>query len=326
MISTPIAAVPFEPAPPVAPALVLEPTPARPIPSSGRTVETDFSTWLRQHAWSIPRPVMHGSELHYETEGASGRFSVVIGQKRAEWNGWQLLLGFEPRVVAGRVWLHPLDVQDHVEPLLGGTLWQPSNHTIVLDPGHGGRSPGSRSIAGNQFEKDFTLDWALRLRRLLEARGWTVWLTRTNDLEMSLTERVDFAEATGAAVFVSLHFNSSFPNLQAAGLETYSLTPQGMASHVVREYPDEVGRAFPNNAHDADNLRIAARIHQAIVEATGETDRGIRHARFMDVLRWQNRPAILIEGGYLSNPAEARQIQSPAFRQRLADGVAAGLP
>ena len=53
-------------------------------------------------------------------------------------------------------------------------------------------------------------------------------------------------------------------------------------------------------------------------------DRGVRRARFIDVLRGQNRPAILIEGGYLSNPAEAAKIESPEFRQKLAEAVADG--
>ena len=96
-----------------------------------------------------------------------------------------------------------------------------------------------------------------------------------------------------------------------------------MASHLVREYPDEIGRVFPNNTHDAANLRLAVEIHHDVIAASGSEDRGVRHARFMDVLRWQNRPAVLVEGGYLSNPEEARRIQTPEFRQRLAEGVAA---
>jgi N-acetylmuramoyl-L-alanine amidase len=332
------AVAPLSVAPPVAPPVEPrpqpevrpEPTPApvlaAPIPSVSPRRTNDIATWLHEHGWSPPHPVSHGREVRYETEGGGGRFAVTIGQKEAEWNGLRLWLGFEPRLVAGRLWMHPLDIEAHVEPLLGEPRWQAPVRSIVIDPGHGGRQPGTRSILGNQFEKDLTLDWAIRLRALLEARGWKVTLTRTNDLDLTLAERVDLAEAAGAAVFVSLHFNSSFPSQQAAGLETYCLTPRGMASHVVREYADEVGRSFPNNIHDADNLRIAAAVHRSLVATAGAGDRAIRHARFMDVLRWQNRPAILVEGGYLSNPEEARRIQTPEYRQRLAEGVAAAFP
>ena len=313
------------PAPVVAPILPAEPPPAVSIAAApART--NDVSAWLHVHGWSSPHPVTRGRELRYESEGSSGRLSVVVGQKDAEWNGRKLFLGFEPRVVAGKLWMHPLDIEAHLAPLVVGGPWRPLARTIVIDPGHGGRQPGTRSILGNQFEKDLTLDWAIRLRGLLESRGWKVTLTRTNDIDLTLAERVDIAEATGAEVFVSLHFNSSFPSQQAAGLETYCLTPHGMASHVVREYADEVGRLFPNNAHDAANLRLAVEIHRDVIASTGSEDRGVRHARFMDVLRWQNRPAILVEGGYLSNPDEARRIQAPEFRQRLAEGVAAGFP
>ncbi len=336
---TPTVVVPVPPEPPV----VRPPEPtAVPVPrsqpasrdsiaagnatGSGLRHTNDITAWLRDHGWSAPHPVTRGRDLRYETEAPAGRFAVVVGQKEAEWNGRRLLLGFEPRVVAGQLWLHPLDIESHVEPLLGSGPWHPVERTIMIDPGHGGRQPGTRSILGNQFEKDLTLDWALRLRALLEVRGWKVTMTRTNDLDLALAERVDLAEAAGVSVFVSLHFNSSFPSQQAAGLETYCLTPRGMASHVVREYVDEVGRAFPNNLHDADNLRLAVAVHRAVIASTGSEDRAVRHARFMDVLRWQNRPAILVEGGFLSNPEEARRIQTPEFRQRLAEGVAAAFP
>ncbi len=327
-----VAEVAAIPEPVVVPVLPAVPLPIVPPPAvSGAALHlpgvtaltNDVSAWLRDQGWSTPHPVARGRELHYESEGPSGRLSVLVGQKDAEWNGRKMLLGFEPRMVAGKLWMHPLDIEAHLAPLVVGGPWRPEVRTIVIDPGHGGRQPGTRSILGNQFEKDFTLDWAFRLRGLLESRGWKVTLTRTNDVDLTLAERVDIAEATGAEVFLSLHFNSSFPSQHAAGLETYCLTPHGMASHVVREFPDDVGRVFPNNAHDAANLRLAVEIHRDVIASSGIEDRGVRHARFMDVLRWQNRPAVLVEGGYLSNPDEARRIQNPEFRQRLAEGVAA---
>jgi N-acetylmuramoyl-L-alanine amidase len=103
------------------------------------------------------------------------------------------------------------------------------------------------------------------------------------------------------------------------------MTPVGLPSTLTRNYDDDIDRAFPNNAHDHANLQIALRVHRALLEASGAQDRGVRRARFMGVLRGQNRPAILIEAGYLSNPDEARRIATPAYRQRLAGAVAAAL-
>ena len=126
-------------------------------------------------------------------------------------------------------------------------------------------------------------------------------------------------------MFLSLHFNSSAPNDQQAGLETYCLTPTGMPSTVTRGYDDDPALAFPNNAFDAQNLQLALRVHRALLQVNGRLDRGVRRARYLGVLRGQNRPAILVEGGYLSNPHEARRIADPAYRQKLAEAVARAL-
>ena len=93
----------------------------------------------------------------------------------------------------------------------------------------------------------------------------------------------------------------------------------------LRDFPDDATQAWPNNTSDAANLRLALHVHRRVLAATGAADRGVKRARFMGVLRGQNRPAILIEGGYLSNPAEARKIATPAYRQKLAEAVAAAL-
>jgi N-acetylmuramoyl-L-alanine amidase len=194
-----------------------------------------------------------------------------------------------------------------------------------VDPGHGGEDSGTKSVAGTRNEKDYTLDWALRLEPLLTARGWQVFLTRTNDSELSLSNRVFFTEQCRADLFISLHFNSAAPNDSEAGLETYCMTPVGMPSTVTRGFADEPALVFPNNAYDPENVRFAVRMHRAILEVNGHLDRGVRRARFLGVLRGQQRPAVLVEGGYLSNPREARQIGTPGYRQKLAEAVAKAL-
>lgn len=82
---------------------------------------------------------------------------------------------------------------------------------------------------------------------------------------------------------------------------------------------------FPNNSFDAENIQLAARVHRALLQVNGHHDRGVRRARFLGVVRNQQRPAILIEGGYLSNPREARLIADSGYRQKLADAVAKAL-
>jgi N-acetylmuramoyl-L-alanine amidase len=184
---------------------------------------------------------------------------------------------------------------------------------------------GTISVLDKRPEKEFTLDWARRLKPLLESNGWTVFLTRTNDTDLALSNRVAFAESHHADCFISLHFNSAAPDKKENGLETYCLTPTGMPSTITRGFADPWLENLPNNAFDGENLQLAARVQGAILHASGEEDRGVRRARFIGVLRGQKRPAILIEGGYLSNPAEAARIENPAFRQKLAEAVARAL-
>ncbi len=188
-----------------------------------------------------------------------------------------------------------------------------TNRVIVIDPGHGGINAGTLNVLGGAPEKVYTLDWAKRLVPLLQSNGWTVFLTRTNDVDVSLLNRVAFAEAHHADLFISLHFNSSAPDKKQGGLETYCLTPTGMPSTLTRGYADLWSDNYPNNAFDVQNLLLAVRLHEAVLRASGEEDRGIRHARFMGVLHGQRRPAVLVEGGFLSNPIEAKRIEQPGI-------------
>jgi hypothetical protein len=98
-----------------------------------------------------------------------------------------------------------------------------------------------------------------------------------------------------------------------------------MPSTLTRGFPDEIRQSFPNNQYDAQNLLLALRVHRALLQVNGHRDRGVRRARFPGVLRGQQRPAILVEGGYLSSPQEARLIEDPAYRQKLAEAVAKSL-
>src|SRR5262249_42317248 len=141
-------------------------------------------------------------------------------------------------------------------------------------------------------------------------------------------DRVAFADRVQADLFISLHFNSTDQpqgRSEQGGLETYTLTPVGMPSTVTRRFDDEVNHAYPNNEFDAENYFYAAKLHRAMVQATQRRDRGVRRARFMGILRGQNRPAVLVEGGYLTHPAEARLIGSPEYRQKLAEAIAHAL-
>ena len=253
------------------------------------------------------------------------RFS--LGSLLASWDGVEIRLGFAPHRLEGQVFLHSLDIKKTLEPLLKSRPpLKTSGKVIVLDAGHGGSSPGTRSATDVRSEKYFTLDWALRAAELLRTNGWQVILTRTNDVDVSLADRIALAEERHADLFISLHFNSSGGGgNEQSGLETYCLTPQGMTSTLTRGYEDDPKEWSPNNAFDEENFLLALQLHRALLRVNGHADRGVRRARFLTVLRGHNRPAALIEGGYLSNPAEARRIAQPEYRQKLAEAVAEAL-
>jgi N-acetylmuramoyl-L-alanine amidase len=239
----------------------------------------------------------------------------------------ELWLGFAPQMIDNQLFVNALDLKKTVEPLMSAGAICPArtNGVIVIDPGHGGEDAGAKSTLGNRYEKEFTLDWARRLASLLTAKGWQVYFTRANDSDLALSNRVAVAEQRRADLFVSLHFNSAAPNEDQAGLETYCLTPTGMPSSLIRGFEDDSTLTFPNNSFDGQNLQLACAVHRALLRVNGNHDRGVRRARFPGVLRGQQRPAILIEGGYLSNRREARLISEPGYRQKLAQAVADGI-
>jgi N-acetylmuramoyl-L-alanine amidase len=299
---------------------------ARPQPAPPVKTWTSLNRWATDNQIGQPRLLSRAPTAAYAVRTSSGTMVVDIGSREATWNGTEVQLGFAPQFIDDQVFVHGLDLQKNLEPLLLGPALTFGNHVIVIDPGHGGTQTGTHSVIDGRYEKEFTLDWALRLAPLLEAKGWQVFLTRTSDVDVALSNRVMFAEAHQADVFISLHFNSSSDrNNNTAGLETYCSTPAGMPSNLTRDYADIWSQYFPNNAFDGENLQLAVRLHTALLRATGEEDRGVRRARFIGVLHGQRHPAALIEGGYLSNSREARLIENPEFRQKLAQAVADAL-
>jgi N-acetylmuramoyl-L-alanine amidase len=288
---------------------------------------TSLENWAAEHKIGKLHHISDSPVTTYAIGSSNGVMVLGIGTLGATWNGIEINLGFDPQFIDGEVFLHGLDLQKNLEPLLcePPISFPQANRVIVIDPGHGGSNSGTHSVLDGRFEKEFTLDWAKRLKPLLETNGWTVFLTRTSDTDISLSDRVAFAESHHANLFVSLHFNSAAPDTKQAGLETYCLTPTGMPSTLTRGFTDPWNENLPNNAFDAQNLQLAVKLHSALLRATGIEDRGVRRARFIGVLRGQKRPAILIEAGYLSNPAEAELIESADYRQKLAEAFAAAL-
>jgi N-acetylmuramoyl-L-alanine amidase len=210
-----------------------------------------------------------------------------------------------------------IDLDKLINPVLRPSYIKSAKRfrSVVIDPGHGGSDPGSKSKYGN--EKDFNLKLANLLKRDLERRGFRVRMTRSGDTFPTLRDRVIFANRIDDAIFISLHFNA-YNNSSAKGIETYALSPKDTGTHNSRGVK---GNVLTGNARDAENIALATAIHASLLKKTRAEDRGIKRDRFT-VLADINKPAVLVEGGFLSNPEEARRIASPSYLALLSTGIA----
>lgn len=163
---------------------------------------------------------------------------------------------------------------------------------ITVDPGHGGSDPGA--VAQGYEEEFFNRDVALRLRDLLLAdRGlWTVQMTRTTDVDVSLEARVNMANAWPADRFVSIHTNS-FTSSTATGTETFSYQEGSTAAKL------------------RDSIQAEA------IKAWGLPNRGSKTADFY-VLRYTTMPATLSEMGFITSPTDIKKLADPTARQAMA--------
>jgi N-acetylmuramoyl-L-alanine amidase len=225
-----------------------------------------------------------------------------------------------------RDWLvSRMDVIKLFEPVLRPTEIS-GRHAIrgvVIDAGHGGTDNGAQSRLG--AEKNYTIDTAFRLEEILRNAGLKTVLTRRNDVFVDLYERAHIASLYPDYAFVSIHYNSAEP--EARGLETYCLAPRGAASTSSSYLTRSDIQMLPGNDDDAQNILLAAMVHSEIIKLNpGDTsmDRGVKRARFV-VIKQNTLPAILVEGGFVSNRMESARVNSPDYRQRLAQAIARGL-
>jgi len=201
----------------------------------------------------------------------------------------------------------------------------PGTWTVVIDPGHGGRDEGTHGA--HSREKDMTLDLAKRVEHdLSTVSGLRVLMTRTSDVNVSLEERVEFFRSEHADLSVSLHFNAGGT---ADGIETYCVPPAGAPTTARAPYEGETeatgaNTAVTNNRFDEQNVWLAHCVQKSLLQATHANDRGVRRARFY-VLRYATCPAILVEGGFLTNRAEEGKILTPEYRAVLARAIAEGI-
>jgi N-acetylmuramoyl-L-alanine amidase len=259
--------------------------------------------------------------------GGATRLIFNVDSHDAEINGVHVALSFPVAKDHGSALVAQFDIDSTLRPLLAPARYLDSKHitTICLDPGHGGRDPGNR--VGGFFwhnEKTYTLLLALELRDQLKNAGFNVILTRSKDTYVELPLRPAIANKAGADLFVSLHFNATPTGKnEVAGPQTYCITPVGASSTDAQGEGADHGATAANRV-EKKSLLFAYQIQKALVQNLGVNDRSVRRARYA-VLRDAQMSAILIEGGYMTNPAESRRIYDAAWRRQMAAAVVEGI-
>ncbi len=222
---------------------------------------------------------------------------------------------------------------------------RPPRPVVLLDPGHGGIDPG---MVGYVVEKEAVLDVALRLKRFLEREGIEVRLTRDRDIHLSPDKRTDLsmrasmADSSRVNLFVSIHVNAT-PTRTARGVEVFyfgrSPDPRILAQVIRENGGGEVGKRLTQEARSvAERIlsdivaqanqrfsqRLAETLGRHLSQATGSPYRGSFPGDFF-VLRYARVPAVLVEIGFGDHPVEGRNLADPAYREKVAQGLLAGV-
>ncbi len=177
---------------------------------------------------------------------------------------------------------------------------------IILDAGHGGLDLGAKAKPPYLEEKRVALTTALLVRKYLDHLGYKVILTRDTDVFVPLSRRAQIANHSRATLFVSLHFNSSIKNPNAHGIEIFYCNC----------------KKDPMRAKESKKL--ASSILKGVIARTKAKSRGVKIGNFY-VIRESKIPAVLVEGGFISNLEERRKLREKPYLIELAKAVAQGV-
>ena len=273
--------------------------------------------------YGLPAEVVpSGAKIQSET--ANHPLEFVSGSREAMINGARSWLCFPLVEYDGKSLVSRTDVAKTIEPLV-----RPHRvpnvgkvQTVVLDPGHGGHDKGQVSRYGP--EKDFALDVARKLRPILQAKGFRVIMTREGDYFVPLEVRAKIANSARNSIFVSIHFNATNDDPNATGFEIFSFTPRGAPSTSDGNVNANSFNMQPGSSVDAQSMALSACIYHSLLGQLPEYDRGIKRARFA-VLRLTKVPAVLIEGGFLTERGESKLISNKDWRAKFAGAIGVGI-
>jgi N-acetylmuramoyl-L-alanine amidase len=191
---------------------------------------------------------------------------------------------------------------------------------VVLDPGHGGQDSGA--MVGETVEKNLTLDIAQRIDRMLQGEGMATVMTRSGDAYATLAERAALTNRIPDCIMVSIHFNEGTKEV-SNGIETYYADHQTTSAGPIVSWLPFLQRTsveMPN----AESQSLAGFVQDALVTRTQAINRGTKAEQFF-VIAHVRHPAVLVEGGFLSNKGEITKLVDPDYRERLAGAITDGI-
>ena len=190
---------------------------------------------------------------------------------------------------------------------------------IFLDPGHGGKDPGAQYLGLK--EKDLNLQVSQQLKTKLESLGYKVIMSRSSDVYVDfITERSRMSNETNADMFISIHFNATGHGLDSGedGIQTYTYLPTGNIPSVINK------KWHDNPTRLKYSYKLGSYIHQSVLATTQAKDAGLL-AKSFAVLRETNKPAVLLELGYMDDSKESQKIRTKEYQQKLVDGIVQGI-
>src|SRR6266513_2961954 len=225
-------------------------------------------------------------------------------------------------MIASFIWMERTSRR---EPATKERTAQPSSTpapfaVVVLDPGHGGQDSGA--MCGGLLEKDLTLDVARRIDRLLDSEGIATLMTRLGDTYVSLADRAAFANRIRNCIFVSIHFNEDNKPI-STGVETYYASHQIATASSVASWLPFLWRPL-SESPNPESQRLAGFIQEALVACTRAINRVTQPGQFF-VIANVTSPAVLIEGGFLTNKEDISKLASEDYRDQIAAAVADGV-
>jgi N-acetylmuramoyl-L-alanine amidase len=263
-------------------------------------------------------------------DGAKPEAKLVEHSRETDVLGLRVFLGDPVIERGGKFYMSRADFLDHVVPRLRPDLCGPAPrppHVIVLDAGHGGVDHGTENPGLHSMEKTYTLDVALRLRRLLEAAGYKVMMIREADVTIPKENRAAIADQWSPDLYVSIHFNSLYPNTRTTGVEVMAFPARNQRStdswSPGKRDDSESGDA-PINKFAAWNTVLGSILHRHLLETLHSGDRGEKFEH-LAVLRGLICPGVLVEPAFLSSDSEGGRLATPAFRDTIAGAIFDGI-